>query len=202
MPRVRSVLAGAAVALAAVLASAAPAAAHDALAASDPAPDERLDAAPESVSLTFTGSVLTMGAAVVVADESGRDWVAGEPEVVEGTVSVPLEPGMPEAAYEVRWRVVSADGHAISGLIPFTIGDAEPFSRTADAAQAEADAAVGPPSQNARNAPEQQSQSAAEDQGGALRVVLVGIGGAVAAIAVYALVTLLRRRTSAAGDSP
>jgi hypothetical protein len=40
---------------------------------------ERLDAAPSEVSLTFSADVLTIGAAVVIADASGRDWAAGAP---------------------------------------------------------------------------------------------------------------------------
>ena len=51
-----------------MLGSVLPAAAHDDLIGSEPAEGERLETAPESVSLRFTSEVLTIGAAVVVAD--------------------------------------------------------------------------------------------------------------------------------------
>ena len=169
---------------------AAPAAAHDDLISSDPGEGESLAAAPESVTLTFSGDILPMGAAVVVADGDGRDWVVGEPERRDNVVTVTLEPNMPEAGYEVRWRVVSEDGHPISGLIPFTIGDAEPLERAA----AE-DTAVHTPDDEAST----QSQST-QESAGAMRLVLIGAGGAALAVAAFALLSLIRRRKTGAAD--
>lgn len=173
-------VAGLAIAVALVFGVAAPASAHDELASSNPAASEKLATAPDAVSLTFSGEVMTTGAAVIVVDSDGKDWVAGEPEIVDTTVTATLEPGMPEAGYEIRWRVVSSDGHPISGLVPFTVGDGEPLVRTAPGESAEP-----------------LDQSAQEDQT-ALRVVLIGIGGAVVAVALFTLITLLRRRRARA----
>jgi methionine-rich copper-binding protein CopC len=105
-----------------VLGFASPAAAHDELVASTPSIGEQLASAPSEVSLTFSADVLTIGAAVIIADGAGRDWVADEPVVTDGVVTVGLQSGMPDAGYEIRWRVVSEDGHPISGLVPFTVG--------------------------------------------------------------------------------
>lgn len=166
------------------LAQAAPAAAHDELLSSTPASGERWDAAPEEVSLQFAADVLTIGAAVIVADGAGRDWVVGEPIVDAGSVRVELAADMPEAGYEIRWRVVSEDGHPISGVIPFTVGDGAPL---------------------VRETPEVGSESAsatpvAPQDSGTVRLILIGIAGAVIA-AGYALIhTLRRRRALRAGD--
>lgn len=168
-----------------MLVAATPAAAHDELVASSPAAGAQLTDAPNEVTLTFSADVLTIGAAVIVVDGSGRDWVAGEPTVSSGTVTVPLDSGMPAAGYEIRWRVVSEDGHPISGLVPFTVGDAAPLQRTpSPTAQS---------TQSAESADGVQDQSAQEDQG-ALRVLLVGAGGAVFAAAAYALFHIIRRK--------
>ncbi len=94
---------------------AAPAAAHDELLASSPSPGAALDSAPTEVTLTFSADVLTIGAAVIVADGAGKDWAAAAPAVDNGVVSVPLVPALPAGGYEIRWRVVSQDGHPISG---------------------------------------------------------------------------------------
>ncbi len=170
----------------ATLAVSTPAAAHDELVSSTPASGERLDAAPATVSLQFSADVLTIGAAVVVADAAGRDWVIGEPVIDVGTVSVDLDASMPVAGYEIRWRVVSADGHPISGLIPFTIGDAEPLVREA-APRADDTESAAP------------DQSAPQGDGG-LRLLPIGIGGAALAVGAFALIYFIRRRRAGRGD--
>lgn len=168
-----------------LLGTALPALAHDDLIASDPAEGQALETAPDSVSLTFTSEVLTIGAALVVADATGADWVASDPEVDDGTVTAALETGMPDGAYQVRWRVVSEDGHPISGLVPFTVGDAEllagPVAPTAAAPTA---APIAEPAST----------------GGAVRTVLIGAAGAAVAVGGYAL-ALVRRRENGTSDS-
>ncbi|MDO8384455.1 MAG: copper resistance protein CopC [Microbacterium sp.] len=188
MFRTRIFVAGVVVASAVVLATAVPAAAHDELLQSSPAVGEVMTAAPEVVLLSFADEVLAMGAAVIVVDQSGHDWVAAEPVLDEATVTAELEPGMPDAGYELRWRVVSSDGHPISGVIPFTIGDGEPLTRTP------APAAAG--SADTTNSTDPQSQGTQENQG-AFRGLLIGMAGAGIAVAVLFLVSFLRRRKAA-----
>lgn len=175
MLRLRTVAAGIAVAVVAVLAAAAPASAHDELVSSSPVAGERLPSPPDEITLTFSADVLDMGAEVVVADGEGTDWVAGDPLVASGTVVVPLQGGMPDAGYEVRWRVVSSDGHPISGLIPFTVGDAAPIERAA-------------PAETAAAAP-----GASTDDAAVPRVVLIGAVGAGIALAAFVVFLLVRR---------
>lgn len=133
MSPVRQWAVGVTVAAVAILATALPASAHDALVHSTPQADERLTAAPENIVLTFSGELLTLGdsttgAVVLVLDENGHDWAGDDVEVAGNTVTVGVDPGMPDAGYQVRWQVVSEDGHPISGIVPFTIGDAEPMA--------------------------------------------------------------------------
>ena len=114
MSRIRTLLAGAAVATAAVLFAAAPASAHDELVSADPAADAVLTEAPEQLTLTFSSNLLSIdeassGTAIVVTDESGTDWVDGAPTVQADTVSVPLKTDLPNGAYSVTWQVVSSD---------------------------------------------------------------------------------------------
>ena len=191
LPRLLGVFAVTSVLL---LTAAAPAAAHDELVASSPAPGERLADAPSEIALSFSSDVLTMGAAVIVADADGRDWVIGDPIVEAGTVTVPVDGSMPDAGYEVRWRVVSSDGHPISGLIPFTVGGGSPLVRTTDEPSPQATSPAGATSGGAAS---DQNQSTPQDQH-ATRVVLVGAAGAAIAVALFALVSLLRRRGASA----
>ncbi|MFJ3471670.1 copper resistance protein CopC [Microbacterium maritypicum] len=193
MSPVRRIAAGLALATVATLAIATPASAHDQLISSSPAADEQLAAAPESITMTFSGELLVLdesltGAVVLVVDASGKDWVSGDVTVAGRTVTAPLEPGMPTAGYQVRWQVVSEDGHPIAGVVPFTVGDAEPMAASAPGGAAET------PSASA----EQPDQNAA-DSGGTVRVLLIGAGGAAVAVLVLVLIRFLRRpRTAAA----
>ncbi|MEU4386282.1 copper resistance CopC family protein [Promicromonospora sp. NPDC023805] len=206
MPRSRPLVAGLAVAVVALCATAVPASAHDKLISSDPASDQRLAEAPAEVSLTFSADVLDMGAAVVVSDAAGTEWVSAVPAVDGPTVTAVLDPGMPDAGYEIRWRVVSSDGHPITGVIPFTVGDGEPLE--AGAGDVETGAAetggASVPGTDAQSST--QTQIAQEDEG-PWRVVLVGAGGAAVAVALLVLVQFLRRPSDAggaeaAGDEP
>ncbi|MFV0375213.1 copper resistance CopC family protein [Microbacterium sp.] len=188
------VLAGiVAVVVAIVLVTAPAASAHADLLSSSPKTGEALASAPTEVTLQFTADVMTVGAAVVVADGDGTDWTAGDPVIDGAVVTVPLREGMPDSGYELRWRVVSSDGHPIADVIPFTIGDAEPLSRSnaSDPSPVPADAGQSKGSE----------VGAATDQsttsGDVLRAVAIGAGGAVAAVAVFVLFLFFRRRPGA-----
>lgn len=189
--RLRTLLLAVALAGTSVLVTALPAAAHDELLGSTPASGEALTDAPAEVTLTFSADVLTIGAAVIVADAADRDWVADAPVVRDGTVTVSLDPQLPTGGYEIRWRVVSQDGHPISGIIPFTVGGAEPLTRTpaATAPSTSTDAGTAADAQDTTA----QDQGAREDQG-IIRILLVGAGGAIIAVAAYAAFHFLRRK--------
>ncbi|MDF2507966.1 MAG: copper resistance protein CopC [Microbacterium sp.] len=192
MSPVRRIAAGLALATIATLAIATPASAHDQLISSTPAADERLTTPPENITMTFSGELLVLdesltGAVVLVVDASGEDWVAGDVTVAGRTVTASLSPGLPTGSYQVRWQVVSEDGHPIAGVIPFTVGNADPMPPTP------VDDATGTPVDTS----EQTDQNA--DSGGPLRVLLIGAGGAATAVLILVLIRFLRRpRTAAA----
>lgn len=190
MSPLRTFAAGLAVAAVAVLATTLPASAHDQLVSSTPDDGERLAASPSSVSMTFSGELLVLdsdltGAVVLVVDESGTDWVAGAVTVSGNTVTAEVDPPLPEAGYQVRWQVVSEDGHPISGVISFTVGDAAPMATASAAGTADDETTA------ATSAPA--ADQVADESGGAARVLLVGLGGAAIAVLVFALLRFLRR---------
>ena len=102
----------------------APAVAHDQIISSTPENGQLLEAAPSTVSFEFTEDILDdgMGSAIVVLDAAGTDWVAGPLVVDAATVTAPLKPNMPNGVYTVTWRVVSSDGHPVSGGSVFGVG--------------------------------------------------------------------------------
>lgn len=171
-----------------VLGISSPASAHDSLVSSSPAVGEQLATAPTQVELVFSDDVLPVGAAVLVVDAAGTDWVSGDVAIDRNTVTVPLSDGMPEAGYQVRWRVVSGDGHPISAIIPFAIGDAEPLTVTAP------EPTDSTSSADSDTAPSEASQI--------WTTVAIGAAGALAAVGIYAAVlTIHRRRAARAGGT-
>lgn len=156
---------------AAVLAvGAGPAFAHDQLLESNPAENAVLDSAPAEVTLTYSNSVLTIGAIVLLVDEHGKNWIDGEPIYDGSRVIAAVSGELPEGAYEIRWRVVSVDGHPISDVIPFTVGDAAPAPQATSSSHSSEEPKVAP------------DPAASNQNGDSMRTVLIGIGGAVAAL--------------------
>ena len=95
--------------------------AHDQLISSSPAPDERLDKSPASITLTFSSPLLALGHEVRVVDDNAKNWVSGA-AVLNRESLVQALPELPDGGYQVSWRVVSADGHPISGSYGFRVG--------------------------------------------------------------------------------
>ena len=104
----------------------APASAHDSLVAAAPEDGQVLQAPPEEVVLTFSGEVMDVSTAVVVLDPAAEAVPTTEPRVEGRDVSVALPPDLAEGGYAVRWRVVSGDGHPISGAFTFRVGEGGP----------------------------------------------------------------------------
>ena len=108
---------------AAVLAS--PAAAHAGLSSSDPAEGAMLDAAPASVTMSFTEPPDADLSTVAVLDSTGAelDTPPAERGAPPRSLTVALPAGLGDGVYTVSWRVVSeADGHLTVGVFTFGVG--------------------------------------------------------------------------------
>lgn len=96
-----------------------PAAAHNVLISTNPVDGQRLAEVPAAVVLTFDEPALAMGTQLVVTGPGGPVQV-GAPQLVDNTISQPLQNGAPPGTYSVAWRVTSADGHPVSGKLTFS----------------------------------------------------------------------------------
>lgn len=113
------------VAIASVV-SAPPAFAHAALISSDPPDGARLDAPPPQVTLTFNQDIEPQFAAVTVNGPDGTAYADGDVRVDGPNAIVDVTPLGPAAAYVIAYRVISADGHPISGQLTFELTEAAP----------------------------------------------------------------------------
>jgi hypothetical protein len=102
-----------------VLLATVPAAAHNELVSSNPTNQQRVDRTPSAVVLTFNEPAVAMGTQVVVTGPAGPVQL-GVPQLVDNSVTQPLQGGAAAGTYTVSWRVTSADGHPISGELTFT----------------------------------------------------------------------------------
>lgn len=104
-----------------------PAFAHDELVSSDPAADSVVEGLPDAITLTFSAELLSDGNSTVleVTDTAGTMLNTDAP-VVDGAVVTQTLSGSADGAISVAWRVVSSDGHPISGTFGFTANAVAP----------------------------------------------------------------------------
>jgi len=101
-----------------------PAAAHAELLSTTPANGDQLTRPPTEIQMTFTESVNLVDDGIRLVDHVGATVRTPEPTVNAQTVTWPMPAELPEGPYVVTWRVVSSDGHPISGAFSFGVGTA------------------------------------------------------------------------------
>jgi methionine-rich copper-binding protein CopC len=102
------------------------AAGHASLTSSDPADGTELAIAPAEVTLTFSEELLNELVEVSILDAAGDLVMATEAEQTPppGTdVIVPWPADLPPGQYSVAFRVVSEDGHPVTGQVTFSYDD-------------------------------------------------------------------------------
>ncbi|MGH3612372.1 MAG: copper resistance CopC family protein [Pseudonocardia sp.] len=119
--------------------------AHTRLLSSDPADGTSLAAAPEQVSLTFNEAMQPGFSTISVVGPDGATWQAGDVTVDGPRVSIGLRPLGPAGRYEIGYRVVSNDGHPVTGNLSFTLADPGPGAATSAPTPAADPAPSGPP---------------------------------------------------------
>jgi methionine-rich copper-binding protein CopC len=104
--------------------AAAPASAHASLVRSSPADRSSVAVAPTTVSLTFDENI-RMPSVVLVTGADGASVVQGKTSVVDNIAKTRVNTG-PSGDFTVAYRVVSADGHPVSGRLSFRVGTGSP----------------------------------------------------------------------------
>ena len=125
--------------------------AHATLVSAEPAGGSTLRSTPHRIRLVFNEPVEPSVAQImlVMADGVSRTLrTAGDPHDVDALVA-PID-SLGSGVYRIRWRVVSVDGHPVSGSLVFGVGTARidtaretPFAQ-ASPPESDQPAAVGP----------------------------------------------------------
>lgn len=106
------------------LAVATPAAAHDQLVSTFPTADSTVDASPAEITLTFNAALNPDPASMVieVIGPDGENYAEDPPSAQDDVfVMQHLADTAPNGLFTVRWKVVSSDGHPISGEYSYTV---------------------------------------------------------------------------------
>jgi copper transport protein len=99
--------------------------AHASLTATSPESGAVLGAAPKQVVFTFSERVEGSFGALRVVDDRGRrvdDGKVGRPAGRDDQLSIGVRSGAGRGAYAATYRVVSADGHPVTGGATFIVG--------------------------------------------------------------------------------
>ncbi|WP_220449042.1 copper resistance CopC family protein [Nonomuraea mesophila] len=188
-----------------------PAEAHNVLIGSDPKDGATLTASPARVTLVFDQPVRQGYAQVGVTGSDGSAWADGAAEIAAERVSVKVKPLAAGGSYVVGYRILSADGHPVTGKIGFSLaadatgvaadpktgGDNAPTQETGADATAPAtdpDTAAGPDAAEAAANPD--AAEAAANGGAGMAVVW--IVGALLILATGTAVALRRAKPAQA----
>jgi copper transport protein len=95
--------------------------AHARLLSTDPAAGAVLATGPTEVTVTFDDAVRVAPGNQVVRN-GGGSVLAAKPTTKGKTLVLPLQAGIGEGDYSVRWSAVSDDGHVIQGVLSFSVG--------------------------------------------------------------------------------
>ena len=187
----------------------APAQAHNSLVSSTPTDGAKLGQGPAAVTLTFDEPVGRRFGLVVVSGPDGGKYQQGGLRVTGVTATQALRPLGPAGTYRVAWRVVSADGHPVSGSFSFRLevagagegpSPSDTSTATASPAPTGSPSSTGSPSPTVPPTPPASGPRSSGPSGGGLPVLPLAAGGAVLVLAA-ALLGVRRRRATSSGQT-
>ncbi|EPD86354.1 hypothetical protein HMPREF1529_00406 [Microbacterium sp. oral taxon 186 str. F0373] len=185
------------------LAVASPAQAHDELVSSYPEADTTVPESPAEITLSFSGELIAgmQSAAVEVIAPDGQNIATDPPSADATSITQHLAADPPAGMFTVRWKVVSSDGHPISGEYTYTVelneaGASSPAVTPSTAPQTPA------PSPTATETSTDNGSGGETSGGGDAFPILAAVGGVIILGSALVIVLMLgreRRRRDRAG---
>ena len=100
------------------------ASAHATLESSSPADGQSVLTSPSEIRITFSEAVTTISDGLSVLNADGKTVDTGSSEIVDGqTLVAPISETLSDGTYVATYRVLSADGHPVSGSFLFGVGE-------------------------------------------------------------------------------
>ena len=176
------------------------ASAHADLQVSAPEDDESLEIAPEEIRLTFSEELFEELVEISILDAAGDLYSTIEVEQTPppGTdVIFPWPTQAPPGEYSIAYRVVSADGHPVTGTISFSYAATAPGPTPSDSTPSTesstpaASPAVSAPSESPAN---ESPTSSSTDSSSGTPLVVLGVVLLLGVIATSAIIVRARQR--------
>lgn len=181
--------------------------AHADLTRSDPADGATLDRAPERITLEFSEDLLPETVRIVAMVTGGDPLPVPEPTVEDNVARMAWPVDAPGGAYTVSYRVVSQDGHPITGSISFsyagsgaaassappTAGSASPSGSAAPSPDGSAASGTGAPAADPSTSPAASGGSG--DTSGSV-VPLIAAVAVLLAVGIGAWILVRARRAA------
>jgi methionine-rich copper-binding protein CopC len=100
--------------------------AHSELVSSNPSSSAYIEELPEQIELEFNEELLNLGSgnSVSILSPSGEDLGMGETSTDGARITRLLNTTSERGAFEVKYRVASADGHILKGSFTFNLTEA------------------------------------------------------------------------------
>ena len=163
------------------LVGAQPAAAHTELVSSSPADGAVLEIAPVQIVFTFDENLLPGTTSLSVFDDAGAVLASSTVEPQGASVSMPLPDSLPPGLLHAAYRVVSEDGHPVTGEISFTVQG----STASAAPSAKAEVPASPSAAAPSTPPADAQRSREEGRASANFSIALGVVLVALAIALY-----------------
>jgi hypothetical protein len=197
MSKVVSILVGLLLISVSFISGAIPASAHADLTGTSPVDGAVLESEPESLTLSFNSRILD-GMAEIAVTNSLDELVTGVVAESASTTVTALWPAdLPGDTYVVAYRIVSEDGHPITGTFSFSYPDSQTVMAESDVTTV--DIPTVEPDQTALEqsvAESANNASTSSDSPAATRSLLVWALGFLALVAVAAGLFRWRRRST------
>jgi hypothetical protein len=173
--------------------------AHASLIASSPAAGSTVTEQPGVVELTFSEALQTEFAQVAVLRDDGAAFHVGTPQVIGSVVTQPVG-DLPDGNYTISYRVVSADGHPVTGTVDFAAAGADEAEAAATPAPV-TPTETGTPAESGAQAGFGTPAESAADEGLSSGLVAAIVAGGAVVVAVIAFLAAGGRRSKPRGDT-
>jgi methionine-rich copper-binding protein CopC len=171
------------------------ASAHSGLESSNPADGSVVTEAPATITLTFNEGLLADANSVSINAADGTNVVSANVQPNGRSVELPWPADLPAGDYQAAFRVVSADGHPVTGAISFTYAPAETASAPSASSPAVSEAATAESSASPAVVEEQVTDTTEPESTGGTPWLGLGIAVAIGLVLVGLFAAMRRRRS-------
>ena len=171
------------------------ASAHSGLVSSNPADGSVVTEAPAAITLTFNEPLLDDADSISLNAADGTNITSAQVQPNGSSVELPWPADLPAGEYQAAFRVVSADGHPVTGAISFTFAPAEPAAASSASSPAASEEEASESSASPAVIDEQVTDTTEPESTGGNPWLGLGIGVAIGLVLVVLFAAMRRRRS-------